>query len=201
MEIPYEPSCDRNKDSILEVLKEVISPFNKTLLEVGAGSAQHAIYLAPHFEKLQWLTSDVPYKHSGIKLALKAAKIANIHGPLPYTIGKDDFPKQPVDLVFCSNVLHIISWKLTKTFMKTLRNRLREGSQVVFYGPFNYDGKFTSKSNEDFDTQIKQKNPDSGIRSFEDICKVMKKNGFDLCKDYEMPANNRTLVFTRLEHK
>jgi hypothetical protein len=49
-----------------------------------------------------------------------------------------------------------------------------------------------------FDQELKQQDPLRGIRSFEDINKNMKKNGFELFKDYEMPANNRMLVFTRL---
>ena len=85
-----------------------------------------------------------------------------------------------------------------KNLMKILGNRLREGSQVIIYGPFNYEGHFTSESNAQFDQSLKAQDPAAGIRSFEDINKNMKKNGFELFFDYEMPANNRMLVFTRL---
>jgi hypothetical protein len=82
--------------------------------------------------------------------------------------------------------------------MKALGTRLREGSQVIIYGPFNYNGTFTSESNAAFDKMLKERNPESGIRAFEDVNNNMLKNGFALYKDYEMPANNRTLVYTRL---
>ena len=68
----------------------------------------------------------------------------------------------------------------------------------MIYGPFNYNGAFTSESNEQFDSSLKERDPQSGIRSFEDVDKNMQKNGFTLYKDYEMPANNRLLVYTRL---
>jgi cyclopropane fatty-acyl-phospholipid synthase-like methyltransferase len=193
-----ETACDRNQGPILEVLKEVISPDNKNLFEVGSGSGQHAIFMTPHFSHLFWTTSDVSANHKFIKENLQKANISNIKGPFQFEIGVDDFPRVPYDLVFTANTFHIMSWKNCKTLMKTLGTRLREGSQVLIYGPFNYNGKFTSESNEAFDKMLKERNPESGIRAFEDVNTNMLKNGFALYKDYEMPANNRMLVYTRL---
>ena len=70
---------------------------------------------------------------------------------------------------------------------------------MIIYGPFNYDGKFTSPSNEEFDKSLRQNDPLSGIRAFEDVNKAMVKQGFELVKDYEMPANNRLLVYSRMK--
>lgn len=193
-----ETACDRNQGPILEVLKEVISPENKNLFEIGSGSAQHAIFMAPHFPDIFWTTSDVVANAKLIKENLAAAKIPNIKGPFQFEVGKDDLPRVPYDLIFTANTFHIMSWKNCKTLMKAMGTRLREGSQVIIYGPFNYNGTFTSESNAQFDKMLKEKNPESGIRSFEDVNNNMIKNGFALYKDYEMPANNRTLVYTRL---
>lgn len=193
-----QTACDRNQSPILEVLKEVISTENKSLFEIGSGTAQHAIFMAPHFPNIFWTTSDVLSRGKLIKENLEAAKISNIKGPFQFEIGKDEFPRVPYDLIFTANTFHILSWKNCKSLMKVLGTRLREGSQVVIYGPFKYDGKFTSESNEDFDKMLKIKNPESGIRAFEDVNNNMIKNGFTLYKDYEMPAHNRTLVYTRL---
>ena len=194
-----ETSCDRNQAPIFEILKEVVTSDDKNIFEIGSGSGQHAIFMAPKFPNLTWITSDVTGNHKLIKENLEAAKISNIRGPFQYEVGKDDFPRIPFDLVFTANTFHIMSWKNCKTLMKNLGNRLREGSQVVIYGPFNYDGKFTSESNANFDVWLKERNPESGIRAFEDVKNNMEKNGFTLYKDFEMPANNRTLVFTRLD--
>ena len=83
--------------------------------------------------------------------------------------------------------------------MKLLGNRLREDSRAIFYGPFKYNGEFTSPSNAEFDLSLKMKDPLCGIRAFEDINNNMLKNGFELVNDYEMPANNRMLVYNRLK--
>jgi cyclopropane fatty-acyl-phospholipid synthase-like methyltransferase len=192
-------ACDRNKDPILSVLKDVITEDNKRVLEIGTGSAQHAVYFAKNLKDIVWTTSDVASKHTKIRSVLDEAKLPNLRGPLAFEIGEDDFPKYNYDIVFTANTFHIMNWKKCKNLMKILGNRLREGSQVIIYGPFNYDGKFTSESNALFDQWLKDQDPQKGIRSFEDINKNMTKNGFVLFKDYEMPANNRMLVFTRLE--
>jgi cyclopropane fatty-acyl-phospholipid synthase-like methyltransferase len=194
----FSSAADRNKGPILAVLKEIIIDENIRVLEIGSGNAQHFIHFAKHFKDIIWTTSDVLSKHAPIKTALDAARLPNLRGPLAFEVGKDDFPKYSYDLVFTANTFHIMSWKQCKNLMKVLGNRLREGSQVVIYGPFNYDGKFTSESNALFDQSLKVGDPTRGIRSFEDINKNMIKNGFELFKDYEMPANNRMLVFTRL---
>ena len=194
------PSVERNKDAILHVLKQY-NPSEGRLLEVGSGTAEHAVYLAPHFTNLQWVTSDQIENHSMIKEFLKERKLQNVHGPEVLKIGEDDFPKGEFQYVFTANTLHIMSWKEVKSFLKLLGKRLREGAVVFIYGPFNYDQKFTSKSNEQFDKWLKERNPKSGIRHYEDVERLLSKSGFKLLKDHEMPANNRVLVFERLMYQ
>ena len=196
----YAPSCDKNKEDILKKLKLVIGPGNQRLLEIASGTGQHAVFFAAHFPHVQWVCSDVAAKIEGINLWLKEAKLKNLQAPLVFEIGKDPFPKEKFDLVFVSNLLHYISWKNDKTLFKDLGNRLRLGSKVIFYGALNYNQKFTSESNEEFDRILKAEDPSRGIRNFEDVLRAMQKAGFRLDHDFEMPANNRLLVFQRLEH-
>lgn len=189
---------EKNKDPILAVLTEVINGEPLRVFEVGSGRGEHAVYFARHFKNVVWTTSEVATKLEDIAKELELSKLSNVRGPRAFEVGKDDFPKFTYDIVFTANTFHIMSWKQCKNLMKILGTRLREGSQVVIYGPFNYGGDFTSESNAVFDKVLKGKNPESGIRAFEDVNNNMIKNGFTLYKDYEMPANNRMLVFTRL---
>lgn len=192
-------SCERNQSAILNVLEQYITDNHKRLLEFGSGTGQHAVFFGQKFPKLHWVTSDLKRNHSIIKEWLKDSKLSNVHGPELLEIGKNDFPgKAPFDLAFTANTLHIMSWKTNKTLFKLLGKRLREGSLVFFYGPFNYNREFTSESNKAFDLHLKEVNSLSGIRDFEGVLLNMQKSGFKLLKDHEMPANNRTLVFERL---
>lgn len=192
------PSVARNRDHILKILEQYVEKAGR-LLEIGSGTGEHAIYLAKNLPKLQWVTSDIKPNHPNIKAWLKEAKLPNVHGPEVLKIGKDDFPRGKFDFVFTANTLHIMSWKEDKSFFKLLGKRLREGSKVFIYGPFNYEGKFTSPSNEEFDGWLKERDPKSGIRNFEDVIQNMNKFGFEIVCDHEMPANNRLLVFERLK--
>lgn len=197
---PYAAATDRNRDPILEVLKQYIVDKSR-LLEIGSGTGQHALYFAKHFKDIEWVTSDVTENHIMIKQWLKEAQLKNVHGPDTLKVGVDDFPKGSFGYVFTANTLHIMSWKENKSFFKLLGKRLREGSAVFIYGPFNYDGKFTSESNEAFNNQLLKQNDKSAIRNFEDVLAGMEKCGFKLLNDHKMPANNRLLVFERLPFK
>ena len=200
MDKPFSAASERNKDPILAVLKQHILPAHRRLLEIGAGTGQHAVYFAAHFAHLKWMVTDVPANHNGIAKWLREYNGDNIEGPIRFKVGTDEFPTQPMDIVYTANTFHIMSWKNVKTLMKMFGNRLRRGSLVFIYGPFNYNGKFTTESNEAFDKSLKENDPESGIRNFEDINRAMTKNGFELLKDHEMPANNRCLVYRRLQH-
>ncbi len=197
MEEAKAPATLRNREPILEVLKQYVRG-RKNLLEIGSGTAEHAVYFAKHFPELNWVTSDVQPNHKVIKETLTENKVPNVAGPLLLKVGEDDFPRTSFQYVFSANCLHIMSWKEGKTLFKLLGKRLREGAHVFFYGPFNYDGQFTSESNKKFNDWLQERNPKSAIRNFEDVLKSMEKFGFELIKDHEMPANNRLLVFRRL---
>lgn len=194
MEKPFSEACERNKDVILHVLREVILPTDERLLEVGAGTGQHAEYLSAQFPRLEWYPTDKNIIH--LK-DLKGSRM--LQKPQRLDVSKDDFPRLRFDLVFTANTFHIMSWKECKSFIKLLGHRLRENARVVIYGPFKYNGEFTSPSNAEFDASLKARDPQSGIRAFEDVNSNMMKQGFSLIEDYEMPANNRCLVYVRLK--
>ncbi|MBO9666123.1 MAG: DUF938 domain-containing protein [Bdellovibrio sp.] len=199
MEIPFSAAADRNKEPILEVLKKVLRFDEQRLLEVGAGTGQHAIYLAPFFPKTEWTPTETAENLPMLREAIKQAGVPNIKTPFRMTVGEDDFPIRTFDAILTINTFHIMHWKECKTFIKLISGRLEEGGKVFIYGPFNYNGKFTTPSNEEFDKSLREKDPQMGLRNFEDVLAAMFKNGFELLKDFEMPSNNRMLVFRRLK--
>jgi hypothetical protein len=73
---------------------------------------------------------------------------------------------------------------------------------VCIYGPFNYNGSFTSDSNANFDQWLRNRDPLSGIRDFEAVMALAESAGLKLLKDNAMPANNRLLVLQKtIGHK
>jgi hypothetical protein len=74
---------------------------------------------------------------------------------------------------------------------------LKDRGTLCIYGPFNYDGKYTSPSNERFNGWLYRQNPKSAIRDFEWVNLLAENVGLVLTQDHEMPANNRLLEWIK----
>lgn len=196
-EKPVSPACERNQQVILDVMKKVIQPEDSRLLEIGSGTGQHAVFMSPHFPDLIWQTSDLIDNRAGIELWLSEKKLAQLKSPIVYQAGTTDFPPKDFDVVFTANTLHIMPWENVKDLVGDLGDHLKTGARAVIYGPFNYQGEFTSESNAKFEMWLKEQNPESGIRDFEKVYELMCVQGFELLSDQTMPANNRCLVFKK----
>lgn len=199
MEMPFSEAAERNKEPILKVFKEVIRLQHRRLFEIGSGTGQHAIYIAPHFPQMDWTPTEQIENLPALSRRIHESGVFNIRTPHKFQVGPDDFANFTYDVVFTANTFHIMHWKECKTLIKLVSTRLQENGKFMIYGPFNYNGGYTSASNEEFDKYLREKDPLSGIRSFEDVNKAMIKQGFELVKDYEMPANNRMLVYNRMK--
>jgi cyclopropane fatty-acyl-phospholipid synthase-like methyltransferase len=197
MEKPFSPSCERNQQVILDVLKRQIRNSDRHLLEIGSGTGQHAVFMAPQLPNLQWHTSDMLENHQGIKSWLQETNVENIHSPVEFQAGLTGFPEINCDIVFTANTLHIMSWGSVKVLIKQLGENLKPNSKVIIYGPFNYNDQYTSSSNADFDASLRARNVGSAIRDFEELKKCMQHAHLKLLDDIEMPANNRMLIFLK----
>jgi cyclopropane fatty-acyl-phospholipid synthase-like methyltransferase len=193
---PWSEACERNRDPILSVLREVLAGA-RTVLEIGSGTGQHAVYFAQALPHLAWQTSDLPENHPGMRLWIEESGLPNLRPPLALDVDGDAWPAEPVDAIFTANTLHIMSRdSVGRLFAGADRGLVARGALCI-YGPFNYRGRFTSPSNEAFDAMLRQRAPRSGLRDFEDICALGVENGLLLEADHPMPANNRLLVFRR----
>lgn len=190
-----------NRESILEILKDFITPSDKRLLEIGSGSGVYSTYLSPHFPWLEWYPTDRQSNLQEMKNWFDGCKIVKMQKPQRMEVGKDELPKLKFDIIFTANTFHHMHWKECKALMKMFGGRLREGARVMICGPFKYGGNFSSPSDAEFDRNLKEKDPLKGIRSFEDINNVMQKNGFELTLDADTTPNNHVLIFTRLKHR
>jgi hypothetical protein len=102
-----------------------------------------------------------------------------------------------VDGLYTANTLHIISWPLVVKFFEGIAKNLSAQAKVCIYGPFKYQGEFTSESNANFDQWLKERDLNSGIRDIEAILLLANSAGLNLINDHVMPANNQLLVFSK----
>ncbi len=193
---PYSESCDQNREPILEVIQPLLKE-RETILEVGSGTGQHAVYFAKKMPHLNWQTSDQPIYHEGIKLWLDDANLDNTPPPLPLNVSSDTWPNQSYDVIFSANAVHIMAWDNVVDFFVNAPKLLNKGGLFILYGPFNYNQQYTSESNARFDIWLKQRDPHSAIRDFEALDELAQKAGMTLQSDHDLPANNRILVWEK----
>jgi SAM-dependent methyltransferase len=191
---PYVESCEKNRDPILAVLEEIFSE-HKRVLEIASGTGQHAVYFARKLPHLIWQPSELSQNLAGIQAWMDEARLPNVLTPLAIDVNDPRWPVADVDAVFNANTVHIISWPEVELLFEHISRTLLPGGCVCFYGPYNYNGKFTSESNARFDDWLKSRNPNSGVRDFEAVNHLAVSRGLELLHDIEMPSNNRSLVW------
>ena len=197
MDLPDAPSTERNRDPILAVLREHFAD-RRRVLEIGSGSGQHAVYFAAALPSLCWQASDRADQVPGIEAWRHRAGLVNTEPAIELDISQLPWPPLTVDAVFTANTLHIIAREQVQQFFQGVDQVLGSGGKLMIYGPFNYQGAFTSPSNASFDQWLRARDPLSGIRDFEWVQALAQDIGLHLLADIAMPANNRCLVFERV---
>ncbi|HIE56587.1 MAG TPA: DUF938 domain-containing protein [Chromatiaceae bacterium] len=191
---PYAESCDQNRDPILEVLRPLLSAC-ASVLEIGSGTGQHAVYFAEKMPHLNWQPSDREENIPGIHLWRNEARLPNVREPVVLDVATKPWPVLDVQAVFSANTVHIMAWWQVKALFQGVGELLSEGGLFLLYGPFNYHGEYTSDSNRRFDEWLKARDPDSGVRDFEALNELAEQAGMVLEADIAMPANNRILCW------
>jgi len=189
----YSESCERNGAPIFRVLREVL-PQQGPVLEIGSGTGQHACEFAAALPGLQWQTSDVPHVLPALKANLEVHAAENVLAPVALDVA-GDWPGQRFAAAFTANSLHIMSWQHVESLFAGLPAVMNDTFKLCVYGPFNYEGRFTSDSNARFEDWLKARDPLSGIRDFEAVNELAGSAGLELLHDVGMPANNRLLVW------
>lgn len=196
MDKPFSQSCENNKLPILQVISEVyVKPVE--VLEIGSGTGQHACYFAQKLPHITWQCSDLRENIPGIDQWVAEAELTNLNPPLELDVTMSIWPVTEINALFSANTLHIISWSKIEILFQRLQRYLHTGARCCFYGPFNYQGNYTSDSNARFDQWLKTREPLSGIRDFEAIQDLAQAAGMRLIDDIAMPANNRLSIWQK----
>ncbi|MEQ1776335.1 MAG: DUF938 domain-containing protein [Burkholderiales bacterium] len=194
---PYSEACERNREPILGVLRDVFAAA-RNVLEIGSGTGQHAVYFAQHLPHLTWHTSDRPEHHTGINAWIAGAQLANVRSPLALDVRDASWPITVVDGIYSANTLHIMDWASVQAMFRGIARLLNPAGVLAIYGPFNYAGKCTSESNASFDALLRSRGVGSALRDFEAVNGLALGIGMEFVRDVAMPANNRTLVWRRM---
>ncbi|MEJ2360087.1 MAG: DUF938 domain-containing protein [Gammaproteobacteria bacterium] len=195
---PFAESSEQNKSVILPILREEFANAH-SVLEIGSGTGQHAVFFAGELPHLQWYASDVADNLPGISLWLGEYTGSNLHGPLSLDVTQPEWPLQSATAAFSANTAHIMHWHMVQAMFAGIGRVLSAGGRFCLYGPFNYHGQFTSDSNARFNDWLKARDPGSGIRDLDDLITLAAAADLQLVRDHEMPVNNRILVWEKAD--
>lgn len=195
--LPYSEACERNKEPILNALLQVL-PKRGSVLEIGSCTGQHVVYFSPSFPDVCWQPSDQAEYLEGLSARIRQQSSANIAAPVELNVF-NHWPRQSFDAVYSANTAHIMSWDAVCAMFSGVGDVLVTGGTFCLYGPFNLEGRFTSASNEAFDSSLRMRDPEMGIRDLESLELLANSNQMSLGRQFELPANNRMLVFLKNE--
>lgn len=193
------PAAARNAGPILEVLKAHM-PATGRVLEIAAGSGEHAVAFAGALPGLDWTPSDPsPEARASISAWAATAHLPNLRDPLALDmLDPSTWPEGPLQAVVCINMIHISPWAATEGLMALAGNRLPTGGLLVVYGAYREAETPLSPSNATFDESLKARNPAWGLRDRDTVAALAKTEGLALTRRIEMPANNLMLLFRRI---
>ena len=194
--LPFSAACERNKDPILEVLRVRFAD-RAQVLEVGSGTGQHAVHFARALTHVIWHPTEQLAYLSDLTERVKLEGSHNLRVPTLLDVRQAVWPLRAVDAMFTANTLHIMSWLEVMALFHGIGTVLAPGGVLCIYGPFRYQGRYTSDSNRDFDRMLQERDPESGMRDIDAITSLARQYGMELAADHDLPANNRLLVFTK----
>jgi SAM-dependent methyltransferase len=196
MDKPFSQACENNREPIFQVLKPLLED-KRSVLEIGSGTGQHAVWFAKQLPRLVWHTSDLPQNHPGIRLWLEDYPSGNLRPPIALDMLDNVWPEGSYDVVYSANTAHIMPWQGVVNMLTQIGLQLLPLGLFCLYGPMGYAGNIAPESNVQFDRRLRQQAAHMGIRDFHDINRLALEAGLVLLDDYAMPANNRLLVWEK----
>lgn len=199
----YAPATQRNREPILEILQRVL-PEHGTILEVAAGSGEHAVYFAPKLAPRCWLPSDPDPENLASIAAWRAqAGCADLLEPIALDVTDPRWPVEQrppepaISAVVAINLIHIAPWSAAEGLMAGAGRILARGGVLYLYGPYRRGGAHTAPSNAEFDRSLKSRDPRWGVRDLEAVIELAGRQGLSHLRTESMPANNLSVTFRR----
>jgi SAM-dependent methyltransferase len=196
----------RNHKAIWAVLRKFLAGQSGDVVEAGSGTGQHVVHFAGQTPGIVWWPSDYNTQHLVSVEAWRAhSGLRNIRAPMQIDLSDPAWCSAMHDgsgpgkllAVFCANVIHIAPWRVAEGLFAGAGRYLRADGRLLLYGPFKRNGKHSAISNAVFDTSLRERDPDWGVRDVADVEKLAGGVGLALVEVVEMPANNLILVFER----
>jgi hypothetical protein len=190
------PAALRNREPIAEVLRDWL-PAAGMVLELASGTGEHAVYFAERFPALDWQPSDVHRDAlTSVEAWRQSAGLPNLRAPIALDAASPDWPVSRADAILSINMVHISPWASALGLLDGAARLLPAGAPLILYGPWLADDVPAAPSNLAFDSDLKRRDPEWGLRRVEDFAAAAQERGLRLIETRAMPANNMMLHLT-----
>ncbi|WP_086734319.1 DUF938 domain-containing protein [Erythrobacter colymbi] len=192
----HAPATLRNREPIAAVLAQEL-PARGTVLEIAAGTGEHAVFFAGAFPALDWQPTDPsPEAVASITAYRDDYGGTNLAAPLLLdAAAPETWPVTRADAIVCINMVHISPWEATLGLFRGAAQLLGSGAPLILYGPYLEAGVETTPSNLEFDASLKARNPLWGLREAEALDALAAQHGMARTARHALPANNIVLVY------
>jgi len=194
--LPFSSAAERNQQPILDQLRALI-PENGSVLEIGSGTGQHAVFFTQKLPGLLWQPSDREENLAGLKARIAAEGNESILPPIRLDVVYDTWPGYAYDAAFSANTAHIMPWDAVEAMFAGVADHLDTHARFCLYGPFNIGDCFTSESNAHFDARLRAEDSRMGIRDMALLESLAATHQMPIEQKLAMPANNFILVFKK----
>jgi hypothetical protein len=135
----YAPAALRNRDFILDVLRDVL-PATGVILEVACGSGEHVVHFTRNLPSLVFYPSDPdPDARLSVAAWVKATGVTNVRA-IALDASNPVWPIASADGIICINMIHISPWQATLGLIKGAAAILPSRWPLYLYGPYKRNG-------------------------------------------------------------
>lgn len=182
-----------NRDELLAVLARVLPPTG-LVLEVAAGTGQHAAFFGPRLPGRTWQPTDADATAlSSIAAWTKHEGATSVLPPLVLDATSDRWPVARADAVVCVNMIHIAPWEACLGLLRGAARVLAPGGPLVLYGPYRVDGAI-AESNVSFDHWLRARDPRWGVREVANVEREALRHGLVAAERIPMQWDNLAVV-------
>ena len=188
----FAPTAARNQPAINAVMAR-IAPQSGKALEIASGTGQHIVGFAEMRPNILWQPTDVaPDRLASINAYREDSDLENILAAHVLNATQAGWAEAngPFDLIYLSNLLHLISEEAAKTLITEASAALNPGGVALIYGPFMRGGELSSAGDKDFHAKLTAQDPEIGYKDIQAVITWATKMGLHHVKTHEMPANN-----------
>lgn len=199
----HAPSAARNTAPIADVLATQL-PRHGKVLELAAGTGQHAVAFAARFPGLLWQPTDIdPQNLDSIRAWARMSPTPGLCAPrLLDACAPEwaaDWPGQAAVLVV--NLLHLIPDAAAATLLAEVPQALARDGVFCLYGPFRRNGALHTDGDLAFDARLRAQDPAIGYKDIGWVSERLAQGGLQAQTRVDMPAGNLMLIARSRTHR